>query len=53
MKRPCFFYHEIKRGIFQKGGTMLREKTKEIKIGDSNNRWKSPNRNSVYDQYTY
>ena len=34
MKRPCFFYHEIKRGIFQKGGTMLREKTKEIKIGD-------------------
>ena len=34
MKRPCFFYHEIKRVIFQKGGTMLREKTKEIKIGD-------------------
>ena len=34
IKRPCFFYHEIKRGIFQKGGTMLREKTKEIKIGD-------------------
>ena len=34
MKRPCFFYQEIKRVIFQKGGTMLREKTKEIKIGD-------------------